>query len=783
MRQPFAPSLTSLLLLAACAGGDEGPNSLVAALDDGSDPVGATIEPVVQEGGTLRVPVRLVNAYGAAVPGDAVAVQYVGPSAGSNTVEVTFNDDGFGTVDLSTSGPEVVTLTVTDAIDDAVELGASATAYAVSPGMPAYESAWGAALALEGVNLDDDEITAPDEGARATGGMAVALDGRIWYLPAQPGAAPMLAADLPFDVERLQGVEIDNDGVLDLVAWGANQVVVLRGVASGGYAWGGGYEARAGTLAGAMAADTNSDGNTDLVIATSQDAGGGVQVLMGDGAWGFTPMQPLEIFEELWSVTAGDEGEDGQPDVSVITAGLGTVERFTWRSEDETWVGASTSELVDYEALFGAHLLPQVDLDGDGSLDILLEGSQDQTPQDLVWFTLTDPVVFYPLGFPLYDSDLADMTNDGLEDILVTEAGRTTVVTHDGDGFIEIRVNLPTDRGPTAGGDFARKDAYADLMVATDAVLVQPGAEGPSGWDKARFQWRAFATALAGPMLSTDLNGDGVNDIVGFTTDGADLVVATWVLRPEGTGQVDFGGRLNLGSGVQAHGLVECDGRFYALSGNGDDSTLTLFTAVASGQDMVPNLGGQTSVTGTELGCGTLASGEAGVVVSNQSGFWSTYRAFLAPDATGNESQTDAVTVIDGEVIACAEDGCSLAHADLDGDGQDELAIGGSTITLDWNGDTLALGGAGVVAFADVDLDGAVDLTATDAATGRIWVWRNLGNGLAPAVVLHTERTLTESTAWFGDTTGDGRPEIIVADVDNDGNLRTSLSAESGTAW
>lgn len=780
MRSSLAPSLTLLLL--ACSGGDEGPPSLLTSLDE-DEAVGVVLDPVVNLGTSVTVPVRSVNRFGAAVPGEPIAVTVEGPSAGSDTVPVAFNADGYGRVDLTSTGAEAVTLTAVDPTNADIQLGAESTVYAVSGALPGYATAWGSALDLPGLVAEEGEIAVPDEGANATGGMAVSVGGAIWYLPATPGALPRLAADLPFGIERLQGVEIDDDGILDLVAWGENQVVMLRGVAGGSYAWAGGYQARSGAVVGAMAADTDSDGYTDLVVATSQDSGGGVQVLLGDGSWGFAPMPPLDLYEEVWSVTAEDEGLDGEPDISVITAGLGTIERFSWRSADRTWVGAATAELADYEALEGANLLPLTDLNGDGLFDIIIEGSPASTPQRLVWYTLGDPVVVYPLGFSSYDSELADMTGDGLDDLLVSEEGRSTVITHDGAGFVEIRVGLPTERGPTAGGEFSGQDAHRDLMVATDAVLVQPGAEGPSGWDKERYAWRAFATALAGPMLSTDLNGDGVSDIVGFTTDGSDLVVGTWVLLPEGDGRLDFGGRLNLGSGVDAHGLVACDGRFYALSGSGDDSTLTAFTVVADGEDRVPNLVGQTASNGTELGCGTLASGDPGLVVSNTSGFWSTYRPFLGPEATGNVSQTGAVTVVDGDVLSCSATDCSLAQADLDGDGTVEIATGGATVSLDWGGETLSLGGAGVVAFADVDQDGAPDLTATDPETGRIWIWRNVGNGLAPALVLHTDRDLSESTAWFGDTTGDGIPEIIVSETDTEGRLRTALSAASSLRW
>ena len=764
-----------LPLLVACQQQAEDPLPLVTAIDGGG-PIRVAVAPTLG-GLDLDVPVRLLNAYGAAVAGGDVTVSIDGPTASPASLTVSLDGNGLGVARVTTTAPEQVVITAT-ASSDGAEVGASAPAYAVSDTAPAYATAWGSHLGLADGDL-------PSHGAPATGGMAISVEDAVWFVPAAPGAPAVQVADLPFTVEGLQGAHIDRDGLLDLVVFGENQVVLLRGVAQGGHAWAGGYQARAGSVVGAMTSDIDGDRLGDLIVATSRESGGGVQVLVGDGAWGFEALPPLDLAEEIWSVTGSDEFEDGVPDLSVLTAGRGTIKRYSWRPEEAGWVGASTSELVDYEATEGARLLPQTDLDGDGRDEIIIRGAEDRTPHELVFYTLTDPVYRFPLSYPRYEVGLADVDDDGIDDLLVMEEGRITVTSvNDDGGFSEIPVNLPSDRGPVVGGHFGG-DAGADILVATDHALVFPGRTDDDGWDKVRPTWRSFATALAGPILVEDLDGDGSGDSVGFTSDGTDLVMATWLLDPS-AGQLQFGGRLTLGA-VDALGIAHCGPFWYALVGSDDDSTLITFQVDAAAQ---PQQLASTSTAGSLLACGVLPNGNEGVVVSTTSGFWIAHGPYGTEQDSGNVGQSGAVALARsggaGALASCPADGCSIAAADLDGDGVDEVARGGDTVTLEWGGDTLALAGAGHVSFADFDDDGAVDLLATDVATGRVYAWRNLGNQLAPAIVLATDRDLGAGPAFISDTTGDGVPELAVIDLDGSGNWRTSFgpaSLPAGTAW
>ncbi len=713
-----------------------------------------------------------------------------GDSASPSTATVTLDGNGVGLVEISADSPQAVRVTVTGSGDDA-EVGASAVSHVVSASLPAYRSAFGGALDLRNGDGDVAAFDAPHHGAPATGGMAVALGDRVYFVPALPGSSVSEAANLPYDVEGLQGVHIDNDGVLDLMAWGGNQVVLLRGLSTGGYAWGTGFQAKAGAVVGAVVNDVTGDRVADLVVAASRASGGGVQVLAGDGAWGFEALEPLTLAEEIWSVTADDEYGDGQPDLSVLTAGRGTVKRYTLRDDGVGWVGASTYELVDYEATAGARLMPQVDLDGDGLSEIIIQGADDLSPQDLVFYRLTDPVLRYPLGYPAYDLGLGDLDNDGLDDLLVMQDGRLTLVSYEGDGFRETPINLPSGRGPVSAGRLAGGDDVPELMITSDVSIVVPGSLSTDGWDKERFAWRAFATALTGPMVVADISDDGVGDVVGFTTDGANTVVATWVLSTDG-GQLDFGGRLATGPGVTGHGLVRCGTDWYALAGNGDDSSLYRFTITGPPTERVPTLAGVTPVTGTLLACGWLPQGASGAVVANSSGFWVAYNTALDEVGNGNASQSGAVALGDtdgdglGNVATCTAVGCSVATADLDQDGTDEVARGGDSVSLEWGGERLELGSAGDVSFADFDGDGVRDLLATDTVTGRITVWRTVAGGLAPPIVLTTDREIGLGPAYIADTNGDGIPEIAIVDVDADGRLRTAFSPVSGprgSAW
>ena len=83
------------------------------------------------------------------------------------------------------------------------------------------------------------------------------------------------------------------------------------------------------------------------------------------------------------------------------------------------------------------------------------------------------------------------------------------------------------------------------------------------------------------------------------------------------------------------------------------------------------------------------------------------------------------------------------------------------------------------LAFA---LGESIDLIATDEETSRVWIYRNLGNGLAPPVGLHTTRDLG-SNAHFGDVTGDDIPELLFRDSDGRIIHSDTTEADSSSSW
>ena len=83
-----------------------------------------------------------------------------------------------------------------------------------------------------------------------------------------------------------------------------------------------------------------------------------------------------------------------------------------------------------------------------------------------------------------------------------------------------------------------------------------------------------------------------------------------------------------------------------------------------------------------------------------------------------------------------------MTTLDIDEDGIGEIAtMTANGLTVDWSdGSTSTYFGSGELTVADADGDGWEDLVATDVDLNRVWIYRNLGNGLAPPWVPYYSR-------------------------------------------
>ena len=774
-----APAL--LLSLAACSTPvDEATPVLVPIVDD--VPTAVTVLSAVG-GSPLLVPVRLENAHKAAISGTTVDVAVSGGGASATATTISVASTGYGYVEVTAAGGQAFTVSAAASADGAAT-GSTAISYAINAPYPSFGMGLGSLLV--------GPAGAASAAAPGTDGVAFVVGREVWWQPAAPGSAAHRVLEMEREVKGLVAEHIDDDGVLDLAVWGGAEAILLRGLREGGYTWAGGWDSIGGDVVGIAVKDLNADRLTDLVVASSGDLQATIELLSGNGNWGFESLTPLEINHEVLSVSASDEDLDGRADVTILDASSGTPRRYTLGTDG--WAAGATFELQGIIAEEGWTLLPQADLDGNGSEETIAMGIPLAGAQDLVWWTTDDIPTQFPLQLAPFYVAQADMDLDGAMDLLALEDDLFHVIGWKGDGFTNKTADEFGAMAPIAAGQYS-DDEIPDLAKVSDAMLIFPGRyDAESGdWRKEDYGWTNFTVGVTGPILSYDVDGDGLSDIIGHVADGSSTALAVWLVRrnaASGELELEVGGRSSVGAGASVYGLQRCGNEIYSLVGDGDGSTVFRFRMVASGASFTPDQQAYKGVDGTLLACGQIDTGEDGVVVATTTGAWASYAPGMGARSTGTLSGAAyGITLADtdgdgaGEVRACEVEGCSILAADLNEDGVDELVVGGASVALaNLDGSTTALGGAGNLSLADTDGDGITDVVALDPATGRVYAYRNLSGTLAPPVVMHTPRSLNH-TLWLGDATDDGIPELIARDIDDRVVISSATTATAASSW
>ncbi len=762
-------SLGATLLLAGCTQEESTWNEVMTEIDAWTP---KTTMPVAVVGsGRVEVPVLLLNDYQAAVPGGSVQVSVTGPFA--SPVSTTVDVDAFGyalvQVDVPEGQPEAFEVTVTGSSDGATT-GDSVTAWGLANPVPRLRMA--RAVAVDGYE------TEPTLAALGTGGVAVAAGEQIWWVPGDGEQPAFPVARLDGRVQGMWSAHVDADGVLDLVAWAGKQVVLLRGHPLGGYAFGGAWESLGDAVVGVAVADLDSDLNADLAVATSGEESAEIALLMGDGAWHFEAERTLEVNSPVYSIAAGDEDHDGRPDISLLHGNRQSVRRYTLG--DNGWVGGTPPELAGYEVEAGASLLPLAVEVGEGQPEVIIVGPEGST-QDLVFYVVSEQVR-YPDAFTAFHPGLADVNDDGITDLLAMEDDSLAIIRWDEatTSFKKQEVGTVGTGGPIAMADFDG-DEQADLAVADAAGLrILPGAvDDNGGWSRDDFSWRSYSAALAGDAVLSDFDGDGRDELAAFATSSGQLTVSLWAVVDDTSGlTLSLGDRYALGSDATGLGLAACGGAIYALV---DDGAATKLLRLVPGADLSLGLDGAAETSASMVACATDATGQVVVATAATSGvatLWNGQLSEIGSDAIG---AVQAIAVRNegsgSSVVGCAEAGCNVIAADLDGDGADEVIRGGAEVTVEQGGVETGTGRAGLVSIADVDGDGTPDVFAHDADAGELALMRGLVNGLGPALVLATEQDAV-GPALVGDLTGDGVPELSLVGTAGE----VMLGGETGAA-
>lgn len=411
------------------------------------------------------------------------------------------------------------------------------------------------------------------------------------------------------------------------------------------------------------------------------------------------------------------------------------------------------------KSAFGHTVLSPGDLDGDGVPEILVSGegynsnrgsvwffdgasltsSQDDTDADAWWRGATGSDA---LGSDQGIAVAGDPDNDGVPDLLMASP------LAEGDGTERGVVYLLSGADAASWGDGADVDDDHSLSVS-----------GVTNKDR-----------LGSGLASMDLNGDGVEDLL-LSAPYEDTQASA-----AGAVYVFYGGS--------------------SLSGDLDasDADLTLLGAAATDRMGLNTPRALGDVDG---------DGQDDLMVGSYNADSSAGVAYLLDPSTLTDGTADSqafaqITGATGDNLGIS----AVSLADLDGDGADELLIGGRTASVDgssgggvyfWFGDS-ALSGtitassadaswgsvAGDVRFGwdlsvgDVDGDGVQDWTsgayATDSPNNSGTAWLVSGSGYTSWTTgLNVEDSAR--AAVQGDSGGMyvGRTPVILADMNGDG--------------
>ncbi|MCK6507697.1 VCBS repeat-containing protein [Myxococcota bacterium] len=712
--------------------------------------------------GTVELPVLLVNAYGAAVAGTEVELAVDTPGYTLESSVLVLDAEGHAVARVRAPEPGAFTVRVVSSGDGAA-VGATATGVAL--GGPAPR------LQLDTVYPRPAELGEARAMARGTRGVALVDEQSVWWVDATPGGASWRVLAPPFAIVGVRQAEVDADGVHDLVVWGEQQVVLLRGRAGGGYSWGAGWSSPDMQVVGVSVEDVDGDQLADLVVGQTDEAAARVELLQGDGVWGFQAVSPLELDYPISDLVAADEDADGRPDITVLDAQSGWLRRYT--RTDERWTGSSPPQLDRHSFPAGSVLLPPSDLDGDGVKDVIGVSGPGSGAQSVVFYILVQDEK-YEQAYAEIQADVFDVDHDGNADLLLMEDGVLHRIRYDAavQGFVIDNYDELADAGPISASDLTG-DGVADLTVLSDGVILHLGESDVSGtWKVGSPSLLELLTGLDGPFELVDLDGDGDRDVVGVISQGGGQALKVWRASWDPVVGVSYSGagtlELNATGDVQA--MVRCDPDWYLLADNaaaGNERPDKAFRIrITADNGYLPAVQTSGGVTGTILTCGYPQGAERRFAVADTAGHVTVYAYDLSIQAEEDLGPIEGLTYADtdgdgkDDLHACASPGCQVIGSDLDGDGRSELVYGGGPVSVEgWDG-VFDAGISGMVSVDDMDGDGVLDVLVTDGEGGRISAIPTLAGALGPPVSWFTTETIV-GPVRATDYDEDGRSELV----------------------
>lgn len=549
--------------------------------------------------------------------------------------------------------------------------------------------------------------------------------------------------------------------------------------------------------------DLNHDGIPDVAIAMHgalMGSSGALAVLIGKGDGSFAPPVSYPINHNGERLVLADLNGDGNLDVAMAVQHNSSPKNglaIFLGNGDGTFQAGKTSVSGD------AYDVAAADLNGDGKLDLalvesestfILIGNGDGTFQ---------PAVSYTPGAS--SVEIADINHDGVPDLVL--GGNVTTLFGHGDGTFGAPTIYATGETFARLGYFNRDN---NLDVVTKAAYSAIGVTLGNRNGTFRAGLSYFAGFSAGPLAAADFNGDGNLDmVVGAANNNFSTDLVLYLGEGHGgfqpgtffgsvTAETVFAGDFNGDGRQDVLTTYFSDSGIHLYLGNGDGTFgPAITTFVANFTDLTLAAG---DLNGDGLPDALVTRYPANLATAFLSNGDGTFRD-AGDYATGTEPTSPIIADFNGDGISdfavanassgtvgiylgngdgtfkkpkttSASGASYLGAADLNGDGETDLVVGGSSLQIfAGNGDgtfqapqTLS-SNSGPIQIADVDGDGKLDVVFDEDLVGLMYLRGDgRGNFRAPQTISVGSQFV--GGFLFRDLTGDGLPELIaVADA------------------
>jgi hypothetical protein len=559
--------------------------------------------------------------------------------------------------------------------------------------------------------------------ASAPRGLAFSNGLRLQIGVANTRPFPGLAVEFPWNPDLMSYGDMDEDGILDLVAsdCGLGRIGVALGRGDGSFDLASSEILSVGCVKSVIA-DFDLDGHPDCAL-TYDFFAGSVRVIEGLGNGALGAQTTLASGLDPMGIVSADFDQDGNPDLATANEGSDDVSIHRGRG-DLTFEGPVFFEAgQDPEGLVGARL------DADGAPDLAVYGEQE-----------------------------------------------VRVLIGNGDGSFgtpQVYAMPGAPRGIAA--DDVDQDAIVDLVVgvisssSASRIVTLLGlgdgtfAPGPE---------LVLADGIGSEPFLADLDADGILD-ASFLSADVTFVSSVWrfdVALGRGDGSFDDPALYELNGTLLSPRLADfdADGRFDLVGARLSTRRAVLYRGLEEGtfprMSLVDALDQPLALTSADFD----GDGASDLAIPNR---LSTLVSIHRGDATGGFTMTGSFS--GGDAMR------EIAAADLDDDGDQDLAVPNATRVSILLGD----GNAGfaprtsyplgtdtiTITVGDLDGNGLPDLALASAANDEVAILLGVGAGVfgAPTHV-HTS----------------SRPfEVELADVDADGDLDlATANASPGTA-